>query len=60
MRCRCNNLLIGLQEVGLYEMLEVLEIADLTGDLETFTICCSALIEALHSLVGVRDSIVKE
>ena len=47
-------------EISLQKMLKILQIADLAGDLEAFTICCATVIETFHCLNRMVYSIMEE
>ena len=47
-------------EASLQEVLEVLQVADLTGDLKSFAICRPSLIEHSNGLVWVVNSLIED
>ena len=55
-----HNLRERRSETAFHEVLEVLQIADLTCDLEAFTIGSTTIIEHTHCLVAVVYSAVED
>ena len=47
-------------EVALEEVLEVLDVTDLTRNLQTLAVNCPSVIEKLNGLVGVLNRLVKD
>ena len=50
----------GRLEVALEEVLKVLQVADLAGNLHTFTVFSSSLVENLDCLMRVLNCLIKD